>query len=86
MAYRPLDSALHTISKTPRTPFAELVDGELTLNGENSLREALKVSLRQLEATDFSGEDRPFLAEQRAEVNKAKRRLLPQHVKKKKTS
>lgn len=76
MANAPLHTALHTVCKDPKTPLANLNNGELEINRAAELQDALIVATNQINGTEFTDEDRKFLAEQRAEVNKASKAFI----------
>lgn len=76
MAKAPLHTALHTVCKDPKTPLANLNNGELEINHAAALQDALIVATNQINGTEFTDEDRKFLAEQRAEVNKASKAFI----------
>lgn len=76
MAKAPLHTALHTVCANPKTPLANLNNGELEINRAAELQDALIVATNQINGTEFTDEDRKFLAEQRAEVNKASKAFI----------
>ena len=76
MAKAPLHTALHTVCENPKTPLANLNNGELEINHAAKLQDALIVATNQINGTEFTDEDRKFLAEQRAEVNKASKAFI----------
>lgn len=76
MANAPLHTALHTVCEDPKTPLANLNNGELEINRAAELQDALIVATNQINGTEFTDEDRKFLAEQRAEVNKASKAFI----------
>lgn len=76
MANAPLHTALHTVCEDPKTPLANLNNGELEINRAAELQDALIVATNQINGTEFTDEDRKFLAEQRAEVNQASKAFI----------
>ena len=76
MANAPLHTALHTVCEDPKTPLASLNNGELEINYAAALQDALIVATNQINGTEFTDEDRTFLSEQRAEVNKASKAFI----------
>lgn len=76
MANAPLHTALHTVCENPKTPLANLNNGELEINRAAELQDALIVVTNQINGTEFTDEDRSFLSEQRAEVNKVSKAFI----------